>query len=116
MLTLVTIQCYSYRCSHNSECFPTFNLSYTSIQRVTVVLVLCNNDLYYYLTVNCEYVQLLFIPAGVSCLPRVICLCRSSGLSLRFMALGSNCVYLQSHDLRMTPTGLSKEGREGHGL
>lgn len=27
--------------------------------------------------------------------------------------LGSYCVYLQSHDLRMTPTGLNKEGREG---
>lgn len=36
------------------------------------------------------------------------------------MVLGSNCVYLQSHDLRMTPAGLSEEERgeerEGHGL
>lgn len=31
------------------------------------------------------------------------------------MALGSYCVYLQSHDLRMTLTGLNKEGREGQG-
>lgn len=59
---------------------------------------------------------LLFIPSAVLCLPHVISLCRSSGCSLWFMTLGSNCVYLQSHDLRMTPTGLNKEGREGHGL
>lgn len=36
------------------------------------------------------------------------------------MVPGSNCVYLQSHDLRMTPAGLSEEERgkerEGRGL
>lgn len=31
------------------------------------------------------------------------------------MLLGSNCVYLQSPDLRMTPAGLSEEGREREG-
>lgn len=62
-----------------------------------------------------EYVPLFFPAADVSCLSRVISACRSSACSLWFMAPRSNSVYLQSHDLRMTPTVLDEEGSEGQG-
>ncbi len=61
----------------------------SSIHCVTVLLC-------YYLTINYEYVLLLFIPAGASRLSHVICPCKSLGCSLIYGSEVELCIFTVS--------------------